>query len=119
MVERPPAAAAAVAFAALLARDLTVLRKQPADFLARTIVQPMLFVFVLGYIGPRIAPGGTGDGTQIATTLLAGRSRSSSSSRVCSLSRSPSSRTLATLARSTTGSSLRCPPRRSRWRRYA
>jgi ABC-2 type transport system permease protein len=69
---RPPAAAAAVAFAALLARDLTVLRKQPADFLARTIVQPMLFVFVLGYISPRITPGTAGNGTQIATTLLAG-----------------------------------------------
>ena len=46
------ATAALAAFAALLARDLTVLRRQPADFLTRTIVQPVLFVFVLGYIAP-------------------------------------------------------------------
>ena len=48
-VPRSPALAA---FAALLARDLTVLRKQPADFITRTIIQPVLFVFVLGYITP-------------------------------------------------------------------
>jgi ABC-2 type transport system permease protein len=69
---RSTAAAATAAFAALLARDLTVLRTQPADFLTRTIIQPVLFVFVLGYISPRIAPGSASDATQTATTLLAG-----------------------------------------------
>jgi ABC-2 type transport system permease protein len=66
-----PRSPALAAFAALLARDLTVLRKQPADFLTRTIVQPVLFVFVLGYITPRIE-GTAGSATQAATTLLAG-----------------------------------------------
>jgi ABC-2 type transport system permease protein len=68
----PAAAATTAAFAALLARDLTVLRTQPADFLTRTIIQPVLFVFVLGYISPRIAHGSASDATQTATTLLAG-----------------------------------------------
>jgi hypothetical protein len=42
---RLPAATVRAAFVALLARDLTVLRKRPGDFIARTIVQPLLFVF--------------------------------------------------------------------------
>jgi ABC-2 type transport system permease protein len=69
---RPAAAAALGAFAALLARDLTVLRKQPAEFITRTIIQPVLFVFVLGYIGPQIGQPAAGSATQTATTLLAG-----------------------------------------------
>jgi ABC-2 type transport system permease protein len=66
------AAAALAAFGALLARDLTVLRRQPADFLTRTIVQPVLFVFVLGYVSRRIGQPAAGSATQTATTLLAG-----------------------------------------------
>jgi len=66
-----PRSPALAAFAGLLARDLTVLRKQPADFISRTVVQPVLFVFVLGYITPRIE-GTAGSATQAATTLLAG-----------------------------------------------
>ena len=69
---RSATAAALVAFGALLARDLTVLRKQPADFLIRTIVQPVLFVFVLGYISPRIGQPAAGGAAQTATTLVAG-----------------------------------------------
>ena len=69
---RSAAGAALAAFAALLARDLTVLRKQPADFLTRTIIQPVLFVFVLGYISPRIGQPAAGSAAQAATTLLAG-----------------------------------------------
>ena len=69
---RPAAAAALAAFAALLARDLTVLRKQPAEFITRTIIQPVLFVFVLGYISPRIGQPAEGSAAQTATTLLAG-----------------------------------------------
>ncbi|HCU91813.1 MAG TPA: hypothetical protein DHU96_03385 [Actinobacteria bacterium] len=63
-----------VAFADLLARDLTALRKSPGDFLGRTIVQPLLFVFVLGYVAPKLGQGlSTGAGaSQAATTLLAG-----------------------------------------------
>ncbi|MGC0415943.1 ABC transporter permease [Embleya sp. AB8] len=62
------------AFGALLSRDLTVLRKRPADFIARTVVQPLMLLFVLGYVTPRISPDG-GDGplaAKQATTLLAG-----------------------------------------------
>jgi ABC-2 type transport system permease protein len=36
------------------------------------IVQPVLFVFVLGYISPRISQPTAGSATQTATTLLAG-----------------------------------------------
>jgi len=68
---RPPGVAARAAFVSLLARDFTVLRKQPANFLVRTIVQTLLFVFVLGYVTPKISQGFSG-ATAVATTLLAG-----------------------------------------------
>jgi ABC-2 type transport system permease protein len=67
-----PRSPALAAFVALLARDLTVLRKQPAEFVTRTVIQPVLFVFVLGYITPRIGQLTAGSATQAATTLLAG-----------------------------------------------
>jgi len=61
------------AMGALLARDLTVLRKQPSNFLARTIVQPSMLLFVLGYIAPSIGPGRSAAAqVTAATTLLAG-----------------------------------------------
>jgi ABC-2 type transport system permease protein len=66
------AATALASFGALLARDLTVLRKQPGEFITRTVIQPVLFVFVLGYINPRIGQSTAGSATQAATTLLAG-----------------------------------------------
>jgi ABC-2 type transport system permease protein len=71
---RPARAAARAAFLAMLARDFTVLRQSPGTFLARTIVQPLLFVFVLGYVNPRIGLGpSTGAGAvKLATTLVAG-----------------------------------------------
>lgn len=66
----------ASAFAALLSRDLTVLRRQPIDFVSRTVVQPTLLVFVLGYVAPKIGQGSSGeagaDAVDIATTLVAG-----------------------------------------------
>ncbi len=71
---RLPPAQGRVAFAALLARDLTVLRKRPGDFIGRTIIQPLLFVFVLGYVTPKLGQGlsVSAGATQVATTLLAG-----------------------------------------------
>jgi ABC-2 type transport system permease protein len=62
------------AFAALLARDLTVLRTQPAEFIVRTLVQPLFFLLVLGYVSPRITAGASGGAgaAEVATTLLAG-----------------------------------------------
>jgi ABC-2 type transport system permease protein len=65
---------AAAAFKAMLLRDLIVLRKNPGEFLARTIVQPLLLVFVLGYVNPKIGlgPSGGPGATRLATTLVAG-----------------------------------------------
>ncbi|NUT51945.1 MAG: ABC transporter permease [Saccharothrix sp.] len=72
--EPSPPAVTARAFGALVSRDLTVLRKRPADFVARSIVQPLLLVFVLAYVTPKISPGNAvgGDAASAATTLLAG-----------------------------------------------
>jgi ABC-2 type transport system permease protein len=71
---RPPRAAARAAFMAMLARDFTVLRQNPSTFLARTIVQPLLFVFVLGYVNPRIGlgPSAGAGAIALATALVAG-----------------------------------------------
>ncbi|MGR6998111.1 hypothetical protein ACU686_08480 [Yinghuangia aomiensis] len=73
-----PVSATVRAFGALVARDLTVLRRQPLDFFARSVVQPLVPLFALGYVTPRIAAGasGTSAGSTFAadqaTTLLAG-----------------------------------------------
>jgi ABC-2 type transport system permease protein len=44
-------------FVALLARDLRVLRRQGPMVTARTIVQPLLLVFVFAYVFPKIGQG--------------------------------------------------------------
>jgi ABC-2 type transport system permease protein len=49
--------AASTAFLALLLRDLVVLRKSIALFVVRTIMQPLLFVFVFTYVFPKIGQG--------------------------------------------------------------
>ena len=65
------------AFAALLLRDLTVLRKNLKEFLPRTILQPLLLVFVFLYVFPTIGQaigggrGGAGE-SAFATVLVAG-----------------------------------------------
>jgi len=46
-----------VAFGALLLRDLSVLRKEFVQFIARTVMQPLLFVFVFAYVFPKIGQG--------------------------------------------------------------
>jgi ABC-2 type transport system permease protein len=61
----------------LLARDLTVLRKNLKEFLPRTILQPFLLVFVFLYVFPSIGQGiGGGRGpageSAFATILVAG-----------------------------------------------
>jgi len=53
----PARSSPAVAFGALLLRDLAVLRKEFAQFLARTVMQPLLFVFVFAYVFPKIGGG--------------------------------------------------------------
>jgi ABC-2 type transport system permease protein len=60
------------AFTALLLRDLTVLRKNLKEFIPRTVLQPLLLVFVFTYVFPEIGQGVGGDeaGSQAFSTLL-------------------------------------------------
>ena len=65
------------AFAALMQRDLTVLKKNLAEFLGRTIIQPFLLVFVFLYVFPQIGQGIGGAGgrageSAFASVLIAG-----------------------------------------------
>jgi ABC-2 type transport system permease protein len=70
------------AFAALLQRDLTVLKKNLGEFVGRTIIQPFLLVFVFLYVFPQIgqAIGGASSNPQqalasesaFASVLIAG-----------------------------------------------
>ncbi|MHB8104152.1 MAG: ABC transporter permease [Dehalococcoidales bacterium] len=70
------AAASRTAFGALLLRDLTVLKKSLGVFIARTLVQPFLLVFVFLYVFPQIGEGvggGSAGGESLfATVLVAG-----------------------------------------------
>jgi len=52
---RKPMAATRVAFRSLILRDLVVLRKTLKEFIPRTILQPLLLVFVFTYVFPKIA----------------------------------------------------------------
>lgn len=60
------------AFAALLARDLRVLRKSLKEVLPRTVLQPFLLVFVFAYVFPKIGQGvgGSGRAAETFSTLL-------------------------------------------------
>jgi ABC-2 type transport system permease protein len=71
---RPPRAAAIAAFRALLGRDLAVLRKELGIFVVRTIMQPLLLLFVFTYVFPRIGQGigGPGRAADFSTLLVAG-----------------------------------------------
>ncbi len=63
-------------FLALLLRDLTVLRKNLREFIPRTVLQPLLLVFVFTYVFPRIGQGVGGSSPQqqvlFSTLLVAG-----------------------------------------------
>jgi ABC-2 type transport system permease protein len=73
---RSTAAASRIAFGALLLRDLTVLRKNLGVFIARTLIQPFLLVFVFLYVFPQIGEGvgasSAGGLSSFATVLVAG-----------------------------------------------
>lgn len=57
-------AASRAALGALVKRDLLVLRKNFGEFAGRTIMQPLLLVFVFLYVFPSIGQGvGSGGGT--------------------------------------------------------
>jgi ABC-2 type transport system permease protein len=65
----------ASAFGALLLRDLTVLRKNLKEFIPRTVLQPLLLVFVFTYVFPKIGQGVGGAGAAAAlfsSVLVAG-----------------------------------------------
>jgi len=65
-------AAGRAAFVGLLARDLTVLRKNLKEFLPRTLLQPFLLMFVFTYVFPKIGQGvgGSGAGAAAFTAVL-------------------------------------------------
>jgi ABC-2 type transport system permease protein len=71
-----PVRAALQATGGLMVRDLRVLRRELYAFLSRTIMQPLLFVFVFAYVFPRIGQsiGGGGGGADVdfATVLVPG-----------------------------------------------
>lgn len=62
------------AFGALLLRDLAVLRKSVGVFVLRTVMQPLLFVFVFTYVFPKIgqAVGGSGGSRDFSSLLVPG-----------------------------------------------
>lgn len=66
-------AASLSAFGALLLRDVAVVRKNFGAFLLRTVMQPLLVVFVFAYVFPKIGQGIGGSGAAEAqfSTLLA------------------------------------------------
>jgi ABC-2 type transport system permease protein len=75
-VPEPSATRAALqAIGGLMVRDARVLRREWWAFLTRTVMQPLLFVFVFAYVFPRIGQGIGGDGAgaeTFATILVPG-----------------------------------------------
>jgi ABC-2 type transport system permease protein len=74
---RSLASASGAAFGALLLRDLTVLKKGLGIFIARTLIQPFLLVFVFLFVFPQIGQGiggssGANGESSFATVLVAG-----------------------------------------------
>ena len=71
---RPAGQAYRSAFAGLLGRDLYLLRKDWKVFLLRTLIQPLLLVFVFTYVFPKTGQsvGGTSGASRFSTQLVAG-----------------------------------------------
>ena len=72
---RPARSASLTAFWALLLHDLRVLRKTIVVFAVRTVMQPLLLVFVFTYVFPKIGQGVGGSSTSesaFSTLLMAG-----------------------------------------------
>jgi ABC-2 type transport system permease protein len=79
---RSASTASRIALGALIRRDLTVLRKNFAEFVIRTLVQPFLLVFTFLYVFPTIGQGvgggaaaagsGAGGSSSFATVLVPG-----------------------------------------------
>jgi ABC-2 type transport system permease protein len=60
-----------ITFRALMERDLKVLSREFVPFLARTVIQPFLFVFVFAYVQPKIGQGDPNFGDVLVPGLLA------------------------------------------------
>ena len=63
------------AFRGLMVRDARVLRREVVSFLLRTVMNPLLFVFVFTYVFPKIGRGlggGPAGGASLATVLVPG-----------------------------------------------
>jgi ABC-2 type transport system permease protein len=73
-VVKSPRASSRSAFGALLLRDLAVLRKEVWMFLGRTVMQPLLLIFVFAYVFPKIgeAIGGQAGAARFSTLLVGG-----------------------------------------------
>jgi ABC-2 type transport system permease protein len=71
---KSPRATSRSAFGALLLRDLAVLRKEVWMFLGRTVMQPLLLIFVFAYVFPKIgeAIGGQAGAARFSTLLVGG-----------------------------------------------
>ena len=69
-----PTVSVSTAFRALLARDLYVLRHNLKEFIPRTVLQPLLLVFVFTYVFPKIGQsvGGAAGDAAFSTMLVAG-----------------------------------------------
>jgi ABC-2 type transport system permease protein len=68
---RPAREASLSAFKAMLLRDVAVLRSNLFSFLLRTVMQPLLFVFVFTYVFPKIGQGvGGAQGQETFSSLL-------------------------------------------------
>jgi ABC-2 type transport system permease protein len=70
----PARTSARRAFGALLLRDFAVLRKEIWMFLGRTVMQPLLLIFVFAYVFPKIgeAVGGSAGAARFSTLLVGG-----------------------------------------------
>jgi ABC-2 type transport system permease protein len=74
---RSAGAASRLALAALIQRDLLVVKKHFIEFVLRTVIQPFLLVFVFLYVFPTIGQGiggghGTASESAFATVLVPG-----------------------------------------------
>jgi ABC-2 type transport system permease protein len=67
---RPAREASLSAFKAMLLRDVAVLRSNLYSFMLRTVMQPLLFVFVFTYVFPKIGQGIGGAQGQAAFSSL-------------------------------------------------
>ena len=64
-------ASSRAALAALVRRDLVVLKKNFGEFVVRTLVQPFLLVFVFLYVFPSIGQGIGGGGSRLGESAFA------------------------------------------------